>query len=196
MGNYRQMLIDSKTHDEIAAAKKLLGALSGRRLSSKEVINEFLGRRMQFLGMRKEIREYVNAFVSEASLDRKVLGVMLFGSVARNNFRSDSDTDMLVVVEGKAMDRFDAVEGTIQRIEEFRKPLISGGLYLRIRPLLLSKDELGSFRPIYLNILDEGVVLFERNDTLFNFLNDIRRSVDYERTIVGNAVVMKWKIKA
>ena len=192
---YRQMLVDKKTHDDIAAAKRILSTFSGKRISSKGAIDELLGRRMRFLALRKEVRDYINAFVSEAALDRKVLGVLLFGSVARNNFRSDSDIDLLVVVEGKIMDRFDEINGIIGGVEGFRKPIIASGLYLRIRPLMLSKDELQSFRPIYLNILEEGIVLFERNDTLFNFLNDIRKSVDYERSVAGDSVVVRWKIR-
>jgi predicted nucleotidyltransferase len=192
---YRQMLIDRRTHDDIAAAKRILSSLSGKRISSKGAIDELLGRRMRFLTLRKDVRDYINAFVSEAALDRKVLGVLLFGSVARNNFRNDSDIDLLVVVEGKIIDSFDEINDMINKVEGVRKPIIASGLYLRIRPLMLSKDELQSFRPIYLNILDDGVVLFERNDTLFNFLNDIRKDVDYERSVVGNSVVVRWKIK-
>ncbi len=192
---YRQMLVDKKTHADIVTAKRILSSLSGRRISSKGAIDELLGRRMRFLTLKKEVRDYINAFVSEAVLDRKVLGVMLFGSVARNNFRNDSDIDLLVIVEGKVMDRFDGINDIINRVESVRKPIVASGLYLRIRPLILSNSELQSFRPIYLNIMEDGIVLFERNDTLFNFLNDIRRDVDYERSVVGNSVVVKWKIK-
>ena len=57
-------------------------------------------------------------------------------------------------------------------------------------------DPNSNVAPIYLDILEDGVVLFERNDTIFNFLNDIRRNVDYRKEIVGNNVVVRWRIKA
>lgn len=193
---YKQMLIDRKTHEEINAAKRLLGSLSGRRLSAREVIGEFLGRRLRFLSLDSDIKTYINAFVSEAALDSSVMGLLLFGSVARGEFNKHSDIDVLVVVKGRAMSSFERVDDMINRVELAREPLVKRGLYLRIRPLLLSTEELSNFRPIYLDILEDGVVLFERNDTIFNFLNDIRRNVDYRKEIVGNNVVVRWRIKA
>lgn len=61
--------------------------------------------------------------------------------------------------------------------------------------MLLQMEELKSFRPIYLEFLDDGIVLFERNETLSDFLNDVRGSVRSERTVINNSVVIKWNIE-
>lgn len=193
---YRQMLVDEKTYKEIDAAKKMLSSTSGRKPSFREVIDEFLGKRLRFLSLKHEVRSYINAFVSNAALNRAVVGLMLFGSVARNDFGRYSDTDVLTIVNGKALDHFDEIAETIESVEDFRKPLILECLYLRINPLLLSEDDLNNFRPIYVNLVEEGIILFERNDVLSNFMDDIRRKVDFEKKIVDNVVVVKWNIKA
>jgi predicted nucleotidyltransferase len=192
---YRQMLIDEETHREISGAKRLLETASGRRVSSREAIGEFLGRRMRFLVLDRHVRAYINAFVGEAALDRRVLGLMLFGSVARNSFGDYSDIDVMVVVEGKALGSLDAVEAMIEGAEPFRKPLVAGGLHLRIRPFMVSRDELKRFRPIYINILEDGVILFERGEIMFDFLNDIRQSVDYSKLVVGGSAAIRWKMR-
>lgn len=192
---YKQTLLDKRAHDEIKAAKAIMSTLAGKRLSSRDVIEEFLGRRLRYLALRGEIRNYINAFVSRAAQDESVLGVMLFGSVARNNFNNYSDIDLLVAVEGDALGHFEQINRMIDDVERFRKPLTELGMHLRIRPLMLSAHDMRRFRPIYIDLFEEGAVLFERNDALFNFLNEIRKSVDYERKVVNNAVLVKWRIK-
>ncbi len=192
---YKQMLIDSETHAEIKEAKEILYRMSGRKLNSKEVIDEFLGRRLRLLRLDDKIRVYINAFASAAAANSHVLGLLLFGSVAKGTFGPNSDIDILVVVDGGAMDYFDEVHDMIESVEGLRDPLRATGKNLSITPLMLSAKRLGSFRPIYIDFLEDGVILFERNETLSMFLNDIRKSVDYERVAVGNSVMLRWRIK-
>ncbi|MHB1439891.1 MAG: nucleotidyltransferase domain-containing protein [Cuniculiplasma sp.] len=192
---YRQMLMDEKAYAELNSAKEMLSLLSGRKMSYKDVVNEFVGRRMRFLGMKKELRNYVNHFVSAAAADMHVQGVMLFGSVAKRTFSKCSDTDLLIVVDGRGISNFEKIEGIIKAQEEHRKPLVDAGFNLRISPLMMSSDDLNSFRPIYIDFLEDGVILFERNCVLTDFLNSIRAGVDYEKCIINNNVVVKWNIK-
>ncbi len=197
MGNkLRQMLVDDSTLREVDAAKQLLSSETGRRATSKDVIEEFIGRRLRFLLLKKELRDYINGFVDVITRNQNVLGIMLFGSVARGLYRKDSDTDILVAVRGKAISFIDEIEESIDEVEGLRIPLVQTGFYLRIRPLIFSEEDLKIFRPIYLSIVDDGVILFERRDTLTNFRIDIRKSVDWRREIVEGGVVLKWKTRA
>lgn len=195
-GKLRQMLVDDSTLGEVNAAKRLLSSEGSRRATSRDVIEEFVGRRLRFLLLKKELRDYINGFVDVITRNQNVLGIMLFGSVARGLYRKDSDTDILVAVRGKAINFIDEIEDSIDEVEGLRVSLVQTGFYLRIRPLILSGEDLKLFRPIYLSIVDEGVILFERRNTLTNFRIDIRRSIDWKREIVEGGVVLKWKIKA
>jgi predicted nucleotidyltransferase len=195
-GKLRQMLVDDSTLGEVNAAKRLLSSEGSRRATSRDVIEEFVGRRLRFLLLKKELRDYINGFVDVITRNQNVLGIMLFGSVARGLYRKDSDTDILVAVRGKAINFIDEIEDSIDEVEGLRVSLVQTGFYLRIRPLILSGEDLKLFRPIYLSIVDEGVILFERRNTLTNFRIDIRRSIDWKREIVEGEVVLKWKTKA
>ena len=195
-GKLRQMLVDDSTLGEVNAAKRLLSSEGSRRATSRDVIEEFVGRRLRFLLLKKELRDYINGFVDVITRNQNVLGIMLFGSVARGLYRKDSDTDILVAVRGKAINFIDEIEDSIDEVEGLRVSLVQTGFYLRIRPLILSGEDLKLFRPIYLSIVDEGVILFERRNTLTNFRIDIRRSIDWKKEIVEGGVVLKWKIKA
>lgn len=196
MGGYRQMLVDGKSHAYINDAKTLLGGREGRRLTAKDVISELVGRRVRYLRLGRDIRDYINAFVSNAVVDKKVCGVLLFGSVAKNSFGRYSDIDVMVIVDSKdALGYMTRIDMMVKDSENARKKLVSRGFYLHISPLILSIGELDRFRPIYIDFLEEGIVLFERNETLTDFLNRIRKEVVYERIMVNDTMVMKWRIR-
>ena len=195
-GKLRQMLVDDSTLREINSAKLLLSSANGRKATSRDVIEEFVGRRLRFLLLRKELKDYINGFVDGITSNSKVLGIMLFGSVARGVYRKESDTDVLIAVRGKAINIIEEVEKAIDEVEGLRIPLVQGGFFLRIRPLVLAEDDLKLFRPIYLSIVEDGVILFEREETLTNFTNDVRRSVEWRKEIVEGEVVLRWKIRA
>ena len=74
--------------------------------------------------------------------------------------------------------------------------MIQSGFYLRIRPLVVAKNDLKMFRPIYLSIVEDGVILFERQETLTDFTRDVGRSVEWRKEIIEGEVVLRWKIKA
>lgn len=195
-GKLRQMLVDDFTLREINAAKQLLSSANGRKATSRDVIEEFVGRRLRYLLLKKELRDYISGFVDGMTRNDKVRGIMLFGSVARGVYRKESDTDILIAVRGKAMDVIEEVEEAIDRVEGLRTPLIQSGFYLRIRPLVVAENDLKMFRPIYLSIVEDGVILFERQETLTDFTRDVRRSVEWRKEIIEGEVVLSWKIKA
>ena len=195
-GKLRQMLVDDLTLREINAAKQLLSSANGRRATSRDVIEEFVGRRLRYLLLKKELRDYISGFVDGITRNDKVWGIMLFGSVARGVYRKESDTDILIAVRGKAMDVIEEVEEAIDRVEGLRTPLIQSGFYLRIRPLVVAENDLKMFRPIYLSIVEDGVILFERQETLTDFTRDVGRSVEWRKEIIEGEVVLRWKIKA
>ena len=178
------------------AAKQLLSSANGRKATSRDVIEEFVGRRLRYLLLKKELRDYTSGFVDGITRNDKVRGIMLFGSVARGVYRKESDTGILIAVRGKAMDVIEEVEETIDRVEGLRTPLIHSGFYLRIRPLVVAENDLKMFRPIYLSIVEDGVILFERQETLTDFTRDVRRSVEWRKEIIEGEVVLRWKIKA
>lgn len=195
MAKYKQMLIDEQSHAYINDAKRLLTAAGGKRMSSREVINELIGRRIRYLRLEKDIRDYINEFVSGAAEDRNILGLLLFGSVAKNTFGKYSDIDVMVLVDSDdALGYIDRIDGMIKGAENAREGLVDKGLYLRISPLVLTASDLKHFRPIYINFVEEGIILFERRDALTDFIGDVKRSVSYERTLLNDTQVIRWKI--
>ncbi len=194
MKRYRQMLVDEEAHARLNEAKAVLGAAAGRRFSAGEVIEELVGRKVRYLKLPAEVRRYINSFVSIAASDRHVVGILLFGSVAKGNFGKYSDIDVLVVTDS-GYDDLDRIDAMVKAAESARKPLVEGGIFLNMMPLILPASELSRFRPIYIDFLEDGIVLFERDEALTGFLNDVRRSVDFERLVINNQTVIKWRMR-
>ena len=51
------------------------------------------------MAVKRSIKRVLNGLVERAKKDRRILAVILFGSVARRQARQDSDTDICLVLE-------------------------------------------------------------------------------------------------
>lgn len=129
--------------------------------------------RVPHLLFRPVLRRFVQE-LREAWGD-DLMGVLLFGSVARGDWTRDSDVDLLVVArafrEGRraALRDLLAVRRRVWETEEYREA-VRHGLYPTLEFHLLEAPEAGRFRPLYLDALTEGIVLFERE----GFLSELR----------------------
>ena len=73
-GSFARALID---------AKAAMQAKLNRKVTFSDVINEFIRKKVNFLKLDLDIQNYILAFVDQVKQDKNVLGLMLFGSVAR-----------------------------------------------------------------------------------------------------------------
>ena len=95
--------------------------------------------------------------------NEKILSVALFGSVARGQARSDSDIDLLIV--HKEVD-FNPVYRSVDIALELReeneyKRLIEQGLDPQPSCIFMTEDELWDRPHILLDILVEGILLYD-----------------------------------
>ncbi|MGD9896706.1 MAG: nucleotidyltransferase domain-containing protein [Candidatus Methylacidiphilaceae bacterium] len=108
-----------------------------------------------------------------------LLGLLLFGSVARGNARVDSDLDLLVIAERlppRRQARFDALSGeAIRPLEEAREALFLRGYPADIAWIFRTPEELRQGAPFFLDLPEEAQILFERNGFVSDFLRRIRR---------------------
>ena len=77
---------------------------------------------------------------------------ILYGSQARNEARSDSDIDLLILLDGEKMTLKDEESITLPLYELELKTGVS------ISPIVTLK-KLWESRPFYINVTNEGVVL-------------------------------------
>lgn len=118
-------------------------------------------------------RPYIRRFC-EKLLERygtDLIGLLLFGSVARGDWDKDSDIDLLIVLK-----RFEkSKRATLREIIDLRRELrgsqeyrdcVSMGYYPTVETYPLEMEEARRFRRMYLDALTEGTVIFERESFL------------------------------
>ncbi|MCX7668327.1 MAG: nucleotidyltransferase domain-containing protein [Atribacterota bacterium] len=92
-----------------------------------------------------------------------LLVLAIFGSYARGENRRNSDLDLLIILEKapslrKRLEEFEkAVEGT----ELLTQKLYEEDIFCEISPYILSRDEAFTFQPIYFDLCEYHMVVFD-----------------------------------
>ena len=109
-----------------------------------------------------------------------LVGVLLFGSVARPDWTRESDIDLLVVLRRPKWDRREAlrelldVRRALRETSEYKRAM-ERGYYPTLEFYPLEVEEARRFRRLYLDALTEGIVLFERESFLSNLIKSFKK---------------------
>jgi predicted nucleotidyltransferase len=121
-----------------------------------------------------------------------VTGIILFGSVARDDFSKYSDIDIAIIVNGSFIDAFKSVSKAIYSLKDEKIRLLeNNGLYLYISPFIITPGSANKLEPVYFDIADYGIPLFERGQALSDFINDISK-IKYSRRFTEAGEVLEW----
>ncbi len=129
----------------------------------------------------------------------KLVSLVVYGSVARNEARRDSDVDLLVIGRGLPKSRFkrqDLFEEAERDIENLVDKLWSEGYYVDFSPIILDVEEARRHRPLYLDMVVDAVIVFDRDDFFKKVLDEMAermRSLGAERRKVGK--LWYWILK-
>jgi predicted nucleotidyltransferase len=193
MTDYKQTLLRDDAYNQLVSAKAMLHRLYGKRITFSDVINLLVGKRLNLLYLPKEMQDYISAFVRIASTDESVLGILIFGSVARGTYNKYSDIDLLIVVKGSSREYIKLVHDAVQKANPFFDDLSKKGIYNYITPLVLGTDDLSNFSPLYASFAEEGITIFDRDGTIGRFLVDISKS-HYSISELAGAKTIRWQI--
>lgn len=108
----------------------------------------------------------------------RLISMCLFGSVARGTMSDSSDIDLLLVVDplpDGRMNRvreFSAVENNLlPKIAMLRRV----GIHASLSPLFKTKQEVGFGSLVFLDMMHEGVILFDREVFLQSQFDRLRK---------------------
>lgn len=113
----------------------------------------------------------------------KLIGVALFGSIARGDWNKSSDIDLLVIVEG--WDKKPVWE-RIRELLELKKKLreteeykwaVKKGYFPIIQHYPLSRKEALKFHRIYIDMCLDGIILYERERYLTKIIEKVRQKL-------------------
>jgi len=146
----------------------------------------------------KELEDKLLAEVKSFYGDRLV-SFVVFGSVARETYRFDSDIDVLIIAEGLPNGRMKRVAQflTIEdRIEPFLKSLQKEGINTCISTVFKTPEEAEMGSPLFLDMVEDASILFDSNGFFSKRLVRLRnrlRELGSKRVWRGNA--WYWVLK-
>ena len=129
----------------------------------------------------------------------RLVTLAVFGSVARGTQRADSDVDLLLVCNAlppgrmKRMEEFSRVE---DRLEPILRSLEQHGISTSLSPILKTPEEVQRGSPIYLDLVEDARLLFDRDGFFGGYLDQLRERLarlGARRVWRGNA--WYWDLK-
>lgn len=146
----------------------------------------------------KELQDKLLAEVKSFYGDRLV-SFVVFGSVARETYRFDSDIDLLIIAEDLPKGRMKRVAQFLtveDRIETFLESLQKEGMNTYISPVFKTPEEAEMGSPLFLDMVEDASILFDRNGFFSKVLERLRnrlKELGAKRVWKGNA--WYWVLK-
>ncbi|MCL4323622.1 MAG: nucleotidyltransferase domain-containing protein [Candidatus Thermoplasmatota archaeon] len=191
MVKYKQSLLDVETHDLINRGKKVLLEKYGKPFSIAETIRYYMQGAVTFDRLPKSVISYLTEFVTLMSVDNRVMGLILFGSYSRGSQTKSSDIDVFMVFNGKKIDAFDLLLSVNDLLEMHRNAMSLAGIYSEVYPLITTLSDMGLLKPVYFDIMRDGIVLFQRNSSVDNLYGWLMKA-KVKRFIVDLNEVISW----
>ena len=129
----------------------------------------------------------------------RLVSLVVFGSVGRGTPAAESDVDLLIVSETLP-------KGRMARVEEFasvkkalapRIVLLAGeGIFTRLSPLFKTCAEVEAGSLLFLDMIEDGRILFDRAGFWHSYIRDFQRRLDNlgaRKIVVGDR--WYWDLK-
>lgn len=149
----------------------------------------------RFKELEERLLTEIKSFYGE-----RLVSVVIYGSVARETQTFDSDLDLLIIAKGlptgrmKRIREFDPIE---ERLEPFLKLLREkDGINTYLSTLIKSPEEAERGSPLFLDMVEDAKILFDRNGFFNGVLERLRRrlkELGAKRIWRGNA--WYWDLK-
>jgi len=155
----------------------------------------------------EEVREPYRSIVAkllEGLLDRfgeRLISLIVYGSVARGDFRADSDLDLLIVIDGLPGSRLERQRMLLEVEEEsslrsFLEDLWNRGVNVDLSPIIITPAEASRIRPIYLDMVEDSIIVHDKDgffERILERLRDALERLGAERIWVGRK--WYWRLK-
>ncbi len=125
----------------------------------------------------KEILDEIRRY-----FDKNLVSVVLYGSLARGEVKKDSDIDLLIISENlpkersRRQDMFMELEK--ESDEEIKRIYEKWGCYPYISPILKTREETRNLSPLYLDMVTDARILYDKDDFFKGILEKLRMELD------------------
>ncbi len=129
-------------------------------------------------------RDYLFNFINtlKKEFQDKLLSAILFGSVARSKWTSNSDIDLFLLWSDETLEKPQLSQKITEIKIGFYKTNVlrneSGEkLYNPIQVLSFFRNEIKNFRTLFYDIAMDGIIIFDKERVGFNFIEQIKQKI-------------------
>jgi len=126
-------------------------------------------------------KDFLRVFVEMLKENAKggLLSVVLYGSVAKGRAKPSSDIDLLILYrksENNLNEIYPEIVIKARETKEYEE-LIKEGIFVEISPYLVTVEELKENPLILLDIIDEGIVLYDKDESFKYLMEKFREKI-------------------
>lgn len=145
---------------------------------------------------KKRIKDFINQLSERVKIvyGERLITFAVFGSVARNTFRPDSDIDCFIVSCDLPLGRIKRVSEFQTHVEDFLIPAMDSlrqkGIFVNISPIFKTVEEVEQGSPLFLDMVYDLIILFDKENYFKNYLKKLKKRLERlgsKRVIRGNA---------
>ena len=189
---YRAVMVTEESYDRLIKTRTALSRLTGKKESISGSIMYLLQRSLISVGLDMDIEKYIIEIVEELKKIEEVDGIVLFGSIVKGNYNDLSDVDLLIIIEGDIYRFVKKLWGIRKKTMHYEEKFMEEGKYYRFSPLVLHDTDLKKFSPFYFDIVDYGIIMYEKNKVVTTFFNYINK-FPHKRHITAAGVELTWR---
>ncbi|MFW6139787.1 MAG: nucleotidyltransferase family protein [Acidobacteriota bacterium] len=136
---------------------------------------------------------------SKSFYGNNLVSFVVFGSVARETFRFNSDIDILIIAENlpdgrmKRVKQFSSVE---EKIQSFLESLEKQDIHTYISPVFKTPNEVKKGSPLFLDMVEDALILYDKDDFFSKWLKNFKerlKKLGAKRVWRGN--MWYWVLK-
>lgn len=136
------------------------------------------------MGYRKEYYKLIDK-LKEIAIDfyrERLISIVVFGSVAKDSFRPDSDIDVLIIAKDLPKGRIKRVTEFVENVEDRLshdiKLLSKSGIYPYLSPVIKSIEEVRQGSPLFLDMTEDVKILYDRDNFFQNYILDLKTKLN------------------
>lgn len=188
----KTVAIENAVYAKLLKLKSTLSHMRGRPVTFSELLEENVRRPLTFLLIDGSLMMVLKHLIKQISQNHDVHGIILFGSVAKGTYHAYSDVDLFILTEKADSQTFDYIEKSIRTTEiEYFDRLTSSKLPVHFAPFISSLEEIDFVLPIFFDIADGGMILYDPNFVASDFI-DKYASIPHSRKYIEGAEVLTW----
>lgn len=139
-------------------------------IKMKEIPAKYSALLIEFIALLKE------------TFGDNIVSAVLYGSVARDRARNDSDIDVCLIFKTLPASRHKRTLLIFPVLKKLRsmepyKALCNDGYLPEISPILYTTDEIRDTKPIFLDMVEDGIILLD-DGTFKGKMNEIKRRME------------------